>query len=67
MYSSDEDDPGAKLETSKEELETRKAVADAQFGDLLHIGVFMVLDYLFFRIQNNFILLFLDMIVFKLN
>ena len=39
MNSSDEDDPSAELKTSKEELETGKAVVDAQFGDLLHIGV----------------------------
>ena len=37
VNSSYEDDPGAKLETLKEELETGKTVVDAQFGDLLHI------------------------------
>ena len=37
VNSSYEDDPGAELETLKEELETGKTVVDAQFGDLLHI------------------------------
>ena len=39
MYCSDENDPSAKLKTSKEELEAGEAVVDAQFWDLLDIGI----------------------------